>query len=133
VIVVDASLIIDVLMATPAGRAAAQRLALHIGAVQAPHLIDLETAQTLRRFERAGRISPSRALQAMDIFVSLRMRLHQHRRLLSRVWQLRHTVSAYDAAYVALAEALDCPLVTTDARLAQSHGHTARIELIEAA
>ena len=77
-------------------------------------------------------VSEERASQAFEGFVDLRLVRYPHVQLLQRIWELRHALSPYDAAYVALAEALEAPLLTADARLARSTGHRARIELVPA-
>jgi len=100
--------------------------------LDAPHLIDLEIASTFRRLEAAGRVSSRRALVALDDLTALPLERHPAATLLPRIWQLRRILTAYDASYVALAEALDVPLLTTDARLARAHGHGARVELVHA-
>ena len=66
----------------------------------------------------------------MTDLLDLPVHRHPHDILLPRIWELRRSVTAYDAAYVALAEALDAPLLTRDGKLARSHGHRARIELV---
>jgi predicted nucleic acid-binding protein len=130
VIVVDASIIVHLLLATPIGRLADTRLQRHRYALHAPHLLDLETAQVLRRYERARKLTATRALEALRVLADLGLRRYPHDALLPRIWELRFNLGAYDAAYVALAEALDVPLLTTDRKLAQATGHRARIELL---
>jgi predicted nucleic acid-binding protein len=76
-------------------------------------------------------ITAARGKQALEDHVALHIKRAEHKDLLERVWSLRDSITAYDAAYVVLAEILDCPLITCDAKLARSHGHRARIELIE--
>jgi predicted nucleic acid-binding protein len=92
-------------------------------------LLDVESAQVLRRLARQGTISESRADEAVQDLVDLRITRYSHFILLPRVWLLRHNFSAYDAVYVALAEELDAPLVTRDSHLASASGHKAPIEL----
>ena len=77
-----------------------------------------------------GETDSSRAAKALADLADLSLYRYPHIRLLSRVWDLRHNLTAYDASYVALAEALDATLLTRDARLARSVGHEARIELV---
>ena len=72
----------------------------------------------------------ARGTQALENHVALNIKRAEHKDLLERVWTLRDSITAYDAAYVVLAEILDAPLITCDARLARSHGHKARIEVI---
>ena len=97
--------------------------------LHAPHLIDVEIAQVLRRLEQAGTLSAARAVEALDDLGALRLARHPHHPLLDRVWALRHDPSACDALYVALAEALAAPLVTTDRRLAGAPDHEAEVVL----
>ena len=96
-----------------------------------PHLVDLEIVHTLRRLVQRKEITILRAEQAIDDLGQLVIARHGHEALRLRIWQLRDSHTAYDGAYIALAEALDAPLVTCDARLARAHGHQAAIELIE--
>jgi predicted nucleic acid-binding protein len=130
VIVLDASAMLELLLDTEPGARVADRALAGRDSLHAPHLIDLEVAHAVHRFERLGEIAPQRASEALRDLVRLPLQRHGHAVLLGRVRELRHSCSAYDAAYVALAEALAAPLLTRDARLARSHGHRARIELL---
>lgn len=88
----------------------------------APELIDLEVVSTLRRAARAKRLDERRSAQALNDLAALPLRRVPHLQLLARVWELRDNLSAYDASYVALAEALDTVLVTADARIERASG-----------
>lgn len=116
-IVVDASAALSALLnAGPARRAVADQQ-LH-----APHLIDTDVASGLRRTVRAQRLSAGTGWAALDTFRRLGMTRYPGSSLLPRIWELRDTLSAYDACYVALAELLGCDLLTADARLARAPG-----------
>jgi predicted nucleic acid-binding protein len=129
VIVLDASAAIDWLLQTVAGQRIEKRIYSHHESLHAPHLLDLEVAQVLRRLVREGAISAHRADQAIEDFLDLRITRYPHFLLVPRIWQLRHNLSAYDAAYVVLAEKLGARLLTRDGRLASASGHAALIEL----
>lgn len=129
-IVVDASAIVEALFATPAGRSISDMLFSPGEVLCAPHLIDIEVAHVLRRFAREGDVPAQRCDLALTDFADLSILRYAHDFLLPRIWQLKNSLSAYDAAYVSLAEALDAPLVTCDRRLARTRGHGARIELV---
>jgi predicted nucleic acid-binding protein len=129
-IVVDASALLEVLLRTPAARAVERRLFEAGESLHAPHLIDLEAAQVLRRYAAAGQITAERGRAALDDLAALGVRRYPHDWLLIRVWQLRDNLTAYDAVYVALSEALDAPLLTRDRRLAAAAGHRAQVELV---
>jgi predicted nucleic acid-binding protein len=128
-IVVDASALLEVLLRTGAAPGVETRLfgghTLH-----APHLLDLEVAQVLRRYERAGELTAQRAGEALEDLAAFRIERYPHHLFLPRVWALRQNATAYDACYLALAEALDAPLVTRDRRLAKVPGHGARVEVV---
>jgi predicted nucleic acid-binding protein len=96
----------------------------------APHLLDIEAAQLLRRLVQRKELTVARAEQAVDDLSKLVIERHDHQSLVSRVWQLRDAISAYNGVYVALAEALGAPLLTCDAKLADARGHHAKIELV---
>jgi predicted nucleic acid-binding protein len=130
VIVVDASAVIEVLLNTPGGVRAVDRLFADGETLHAPHLLDLEVAQVLRRYALAAELDAARGAQALEDLAALPLNRYPDDVLLPRIWELRHNVTAYDAAYVALADALAAPLVTRDAALAASRGHAARIELL---
>jgi predicted nucleic acid-binding protein len=130
VIVVDASALLEALLHTPSAEAVEERLFAHRETLHAPHLLDVEIAHVIRRYAAAGEIDSERGRSALADLADLRLRRHPHDLLLPRIWNLRHNLSAYDAAYVALAEALDAPLITRDRRLAAAAGHRARIELV---
>lgn len=128
--VVDASTVIEVLLRTSAAAAVERRLLDPKETLHAPHLIDIEVAQVLRRYARAGEASEARCREALTDFSDLPLTRYPHDFLLPRVWELRGNLTAYDAVYVALAEALDAPLLTRDRRLAGAPGHGAKIELV---
>jgi len=92
-------------------------------------LLDLEIAQVLRRLVRESLISWHRAGQAIDDLQDMRVARYPHTLLLARIRQLRHNLSTYDAAYVALAETLRAILISREARLLSAPGHSAQIEL----
>ena len=129
-IVLDASALIDLLLREEGVKAIEDRVFAPGESLNAPHLIDLEVAQVLRRYRLAGELSDSRAENAFDDLAALPLQRYPHDILLPRIWELRHNATAYDAAYLALAEALDAPLLTRDRRLAASRGHRARIEVV---
>ena len=128
-IVVDASAVLEVLLRTRRAGAISRRILADDAALHAPHLLDVEVAQVLRRYARAREVGVARATQALADFMDVRVERYPMEPLLGRIWALRDTVTAYDAAYIALAEALEAPLLTCDARLASSTGHRAAIEL----
>jgi predicted nucleic acid-binding protein len=128
-IVVDASVVVDLLLRRRAADLY-DRLLLEGTMLHAPHLLDLEVVSAIRRFVRLGEISVEtggHAVAGLEVFPLDR---HAHARLIARVWRLRDIMSAYDASYVALAEILEAPLVTRDARLARAEGHGAAVELV---
>lgn len=125
----DASAILEVLLQTPAAQRVSRVLFAASQTLHAPHLIDLEIAQVLRRYVRSASISADRGAEALSDFLDLPLTRYPHFALLTRVWQMRHNVTAYDATYLALAEALDAPLITRDRALART-GSGAQVELI---
>jgi predicted nucleic acid-binding protein len=127
-IVLDASAALDWLLQTPAGQRIEQRIYSAGESLHAPHLIDLEIAQVLRRLARENTVSERRAEEAIADLLDLRLTRYPHSLLLPRIWQLRNNLSAYDAAYVVLAEKLGATLLTRDGRLTSAVGHTAKIE-----
>jgi predicted nucleic acid-binding protein len=129
-IVVDASALLEVMLRTSAADAVERRLFAHGQTLHAPHLVDVEVAQVIRGYAAKGEINGERGRAALDDLTDFPLRRYPHDFLLSRVWDLRNNLTAYDAVYVALAEALDAPLVTRDQRLAAAAGHRARIELV---
>ena len=128
-IVVDASALLEVLLRTSAAKPVEDRLFAARQTLHAPHLLDVEVAQVVRRYAAHGDIDDAPGRAALADLADFPLRRYPHDFLLPRIWDLRHNLTAYDAAYVALAEALDMPLVTRDRRLAASSGHHARIEL----
>ena len=117
-IVVDASALIEVLLRTSSAQAIEQRLFSSLQTIHAPQLIDVEVAQVIRRYAMVGQIDSDRGRAVLADLMVFPMWRHSHDVLLPRVWELRNNLSAYDAVYLALAEALDAPLLTHDQRLA---------------
>ena len=128
-IVVDASAALELLLRPVTHERLVERLLGKGELLVAPHLLDLEVVQVLRRFAASGELSEQRAGEALEDWSMLRITRYSHETFLHRVWQLRHNLTAYDGIYVALAESLDCPLVTRDGPLAAAPGHRATIEL----
>ncbi|SRR5205814_1311888 len=128
--VLDASVVVEMLLRTPAGRSAFRRLAEEARRLHAPHLVDVEVMYALRRLVQKRELSPQDAGIAIDALPQLEIQRHGHLLLLPRVWELRESVTAYDAAYVALAETLNLPLLTCDGKLSRAHGHDAEIVLV---
>lgn len=129
-IVLDASVVLELLLRTPAHEAIARRLQSENGDLACPHLIDIEVLHVLRRLAHLKELREGLALEVIEDLAALGLRRYEHEPFRHRIWQLRHNFSAYDAAYVALAESLEAPLLTHDAKLAAATGHEAEIELI---
>ena len=128
-IVVDASAILEVLLNTPKAASVSARIFDERETLHAPHLLDLEVAQVPRRYDAAGELSAERAAQALEDLAAFPLRRYAHEMLLGRIWELRKNATAYDAAYLALAESLGATLVTRDPRLARVRGVAARVEI----
>lgn len=129
-IVVDASALLEVLLRTPAAKVVEARLFASGVTLHAPHLLDVEVAQVVRRFAAKGEIDGARGRVALADLANFPLHRYPHDILLPRIWDLRANVTAYDAAYIALAEALGAPLLTRDQRLAAAPGHRARVEVV---
>jgi predicted nucleic acid-binding protein len=130
VTVVDASALLEVLLRTPAAARLERRLLAPGQTLCAPHLIDLEITQALRRYLAARQLTPVRAAEALQDLEDFPLLRYPHQPFLARIWELRHNFTAYDAAYVVLAEALEAALVTRDRALAAAPGHRARVEVV---
>lgn len=130
-IVVDASALLEFLLQTPLGTRVEARLFRDEDEFHSPHLVDVEVTQGLRRLVRTGEVSADRAAEVLADLAGLDLHRHAHFDFLTRAWKLREDITAYDAMYVALGEALDAPLVTCDEPLSKAPGHRARIALVE--
>lgn len=126
--VLDASAALDIL--TRSVRASAIEARISSERIQVPHLIDIEIAHVLRKHVSVGAMTSTHAETSLGLWLAADIDRHPHDTLLPRIWQLRPALTAYDAAYVALAEVLAVPLLTCDGRLARSHGHSAHIEWV---
>jgi predicted nucleic acid-binding protein len=131
-IVLDASSVLELLLGGPAAPSVVRRIAPAHESLHAPHLLDLEVAQVVRRYHRAGAFDEERGRAALRDLAGLDLHRYPHDVFLPRIGELRDRVTAYDAAYLALAEVLEAPLLTLDARLARAAGHRARVELVTA-
>jgi predicted nucleic acid-binding protein len=131
-IVVDASAMLEVLLRTRTGARVQDRLLSKHESLHAPHLLDVEVAQVLRRYAAAGEMSADRGREALTDLADFPLHRYSHEVLLPRIWELRQNLTAYDATYLALAETLIAPLVTCDARLASAPGHVAKVEVFRA-
>lgn len=130
-LVVDASALFEVVADTPAADAVRRRLAADTDQA-APHVVDVEVFGVIRREHLLGRLDGTAAAQAVADLRDWPGERYGHRQLLARAWELRATVRGWDAAYVALAEALEATLLTTDSRLAAAAGPECRIEVVSA-
>ena len=129
-IVLDASVVVDMLLGTEAGRRIAPRVLSAEESLHAPHLLDVEVAQVVRRYWLAGEIAKHRGREMLADLASLPIDRHAQTVLLPRIWELRNTVSAYDAAYLALSEALPATLWTRDSGLAAAARNFSAVELL---
>ena len=129
-IVVDASAILDALLQTSAAATVRRQLFSPQQTLHAPHLIDIEVVQVIRRYALSGELDAARARGALENLAAFQVRRYPHEVLLPRIWELRNNFSAYDAAYVALAELLGAPLLTRDRRLAAAAQEHASVEVL---
>lgn len=126
-IVLDASAALKMILRHEGSEALAARV---IGKdIHAPALIEVEVVSGLRRLQRQRRVAEDRATIGLEWFLDLGIEKHHGPDLTRRIFALRHSLSAYDAAYVAVAELIQAPLLTADGRLSRAHGHRARVEL----
>jgi len=130
VIVLDASALLAVLLDRPAGARVAAVFSSREREVAAPHLVDAEVAQVVRRYAARGELSEHVAVALVDDFLELPIVRYAHGPLLRRAFELRHNATIYDALYLALAEGLDCPLLTADRALASVPECRAAVEVI---
>jgi len=121
---------LEQLLNTPKGQHIQKRYLVEGESFHVPHLLDLEVVQVLRRYSHHQMLSNHRATQALEDFLDFPLTRYPHDLLLSRICELRDTFTAYDAAYIALAESLSVPLVTCDAKLTTGPSHTANIVLV---
>jgi predicted nucleic acid-binding protein len=128
-IVLDASAVLEWLLRSQIGATVERRMFSLSATLHAPHLLDIEVAQVLRRYVLAGWLTQARAGEAIEDLIALPVNRYAHDLLLGRIWELRN-LSAYDAAYVALAELLDAPVITCDRRIANAPGSRARVEVL---
>lgn len=121
VLVLDTSALVEFLVGSDA---LAERVRTHTAGCRlaAPHAVDLECASVLRRLAHAKKLPEEEALRAIDLLGRMQLHRYDHAPLLPRIWQLRHNMWPYDAAYVALAEALGAELVTVDRKFATTPG-----------
>lgn len=129
-VVLDASVLVDLLVESDRGQVVGERLDEETGWLWAPAVIDAEVGHALRAEVHRRRIPQSTADQALEALMEMRLERVSHRFLAERAWELRDNVSFYDGLYIALAEALDAPLLTSDARLARAPGIIAEVEVI---
>ena len=128
-LVIDASAVVELLLSTPASA----QIRSHVTSdhtLHAPELLGVEVVSVLRRLVRSGQLGQAEALTALDTLSALGIETYEHQPFLPRCLELRDTLTAYDALYVSLAEALDAPLLTCDAKLARSSGHVATVQHI---
>jgi predicted nucleic acid-binding protein len=130
VIVLDASAAVAVFLNLGSGASRIrERMAEEDDDLHVPHLFEVEVMNVLRRYSLSGALSQDRARLALSRLSTLRITRYPHTSLIERIWELRHNLTAYDATYIALAETLEAPLVTTDARLARASGIRAEVEI----
>ncbi len=130
-IVLDASAVVELLLDTPAGRRVGSLLENPATGLHVPHLLDVEVISVLRRYAREGPIDDGEAEAAIEDLLALDLQRHSHEGLAERAWALRKNITAYDAMYIALAEALGATLVTCDAKLAKAPGINATVKVVK--
>ena len=129
-IVLDASAVVAVLLnLEPGASRIRERMAEEDDDLHVPHLFEVEVMNVLRRYALSRGLSESRSAELLEDLTTLRITRYPHTSLIERIWELRHNLTAYDATYIALAETLEAPLVTTDARLARASGIRAEVEI----
>ena len=128
-IVVDASVVVELLLNAARAADLRRRLLMPLRALHVPHLIDLEVLHTIRRYWLTGEISDMRASEAIADHLALPLKRHSHHFLLLRAWDLRANFTAYDAIYVALADSLGATLLTADTRLAKAATRFVSVEV----
>lgn len=129
-IVLDASAGIELLRRSPAGDRVADALNDRLQTIHVPALFAVEVTQVLRRLVAGGSLDEDRAEQALDDLIDLDLVRHEHEPYLERVWSLRHSMTAYDGVYVALAETIGAPLQTMDGSLARAAGALIQVDLL---
>ncbi len=132
-LVLDASALVDLLLVRPRAAGIERHIAAHASELHAPQLLDIEVVSALRRVVSSGDAPAIRAAEAIDDLLALPITRHAHGPLMPRVWELRERLTAYDATYLALAEALsDAPgtLLTTDARFASAIAASSDVEAL---
>lgn len=129
-IVLDASATIEWLLQSPTGVKIDKRIFSPLESLHAPHLLDVEVTQVLRRYVRDKAITARRGQEALEDLADMPLSRYPHDLLIPRIWELRATLTAYDAAYVALAELLDARLLTCDGKIASASGHHAIVDVV---
>lgn len=129
-IVLDASAALELLLNAPLSSEVADLVFEDGVSLHAPHLIDLEIAQVLRRLVRKNEIEAVRALEVFQDFNDLAIARYSHQMLIPAIWSLRNNATAYDASYLALAEALEATLVTCDGALKTVPGQANRVHVV---
>lgn len=129
-IVVDASALLEVILRTSAAEAIERQAFKRRETLHAPHLIDVEVLQALRRYVASDAIEAQRGSDAMEDLCDFPLRRYPHDFLLPRVWELRNNFTCYDAVYVALAEVLGARFLTRDQRLAAATNQFTRVKIL---
>lgn len=127
-IVVDASVVVEILLNNPITARLGQALLDRDEAILVPHLLDLEVASALRNLTGPRRLDAHQSREILQTLADFPAKRYPHTPLLERIWELRHKFTPYDAAYIALAEATDSTLYTTDRKL--SRGHRAKVVVL---
>ncbi len=126
-IVVDASLVVELFLRGPLATPIKEAMETHDGELIAPHLLDLEVLSAFRGLAASQGIDIHRSGEILSELAALPAERYSHTNLIKRIWELRHNFTVYDATYIALAEATDSILFTCDAKLRR--GHRARVRV----
>jgi predicted nucleic acid-binding protein len=128
--VVDASALLEVLLRSASALPLEELMFGTAGTLHAPHLVDIEAAQVIRRLAASGAVSAEDGAAALSDLADFPLQRYPHAFLLPGIWELRHTITAYDAAYVALAQLLDMPLLTCDRKLARAASGLVNVQTV---